>query len=84
MVEALAICYGLTLAISLGYTNVEAKPDSLKVIQLYMLRCRWDMEWPHCGRDTNAAAHELARGCFNSNVACNLVDKPLSFFCKHS
>jgi hypothetical protein len=34
MVEALAICYSLTLSISLGYTNVEAKPDSLKVIQL--------------------------------------------------
>jgi hypothetical protein len=34
MVEALAICYSLTLSISLEYTNVEAKSDSLKVIQL--------------------------------------------------
>lgn len=25
----------------------------------------------HCGIDTNTIAHELARNCLNSNLACN-------------
>jgi ribonuclease HI len=34
MAEALAMLHGLTLANSLGYTNIEAKSDSLKVVNL--------------------------------------------------
>jgi ribonuclease HI len=98
MAEATTMLHGLTLANSLGYSDVEAESDSLKVIQICggMERIWNDataiyadilnqagsigkVVFSHCGRDTNAAARELARNCFTSNISCNWVDEPHSF-----
>jgi ribonuclease HI len=38
-----------------------------------------NVEFMHTGRDTNAAAHELARNCFDTNSSCIWVDEPPSF-----
>jgi hypothetical protein len=38
------------------------------------------VNFSHCGRDTNAAAHEFARNSFSSNTSYNWVDESLSFF----
>ena len=37
------------------------------------------VEFSHCGRDVNTAAHGLARECFNSRISCIWVDEPPSF-----
>jgi hypothetical protein len=90
------------LANSLGFTDVEAKSNSVEVIQLSSgVERIWSVAtaiyadvlnqagsigkvaFSHRGRDTNNVAHELARYCLNSNVACNWVDEPPSF-CKLS
>jgi hypothetical protein len=98
MAQATTMLHGLTLANSLGYSNVEAESDSLEVIQICEGMERiWNdatviyadilnqagstgkVVFSYCGRDTNAAAHELARNYFTSTIFCNWVDKPPSF-----
>jgi hypothetical protein len=37
------------------------------------------VDFMHCGRDSNYAAHYIARECFNSKVGCNWADEPPSF-----
>jgi hypothetical protein len=37
------------------------------------------VDFVHCLRDCNKAAHSIARYCFNSKISCNWVDDPPSF-----
>jgi hypothetical protein len=37
------------------------------------------VEFMHCGRDANKAAHEIARNRLNSSISCNWVVEPPSF-----
>jgi ribonuclease HI len=72
MAEATAMLHRLTLANSLGYSDVEAESDSLEVIQLCggMERIWIDASAIYddiLNQAGSIAAHELARNCFTSN-----------------
>jgi hypothetical protein len=36
------------------------------------------VEFSHCLRDVNVVAHEIARSCFHTKIACNWVDELLA------